>query len=157
MPVTPLDMPVLLQVNGICFCILWWRHVFTTLIRAAVAVVICWSLHMAEVLVIYSRMDSRPSIVQGMETHPVAIIISIILLFSSNSPELFQRSIAVSRVTKRSRIVGIMRTFIVPNAIRVLSAIKSLHDATIWKLIAKSNMLIRKIFSIRILYKCDLW
>lgn len=153
-------MPVLLQVNGICFClILWWRHVVTTLIQAAASVVvICWRLHMAEVLVIYSQMDSRPALVREiMEVHHVAIIISIILLFSSNLPELFQHSIAVSRVTKQSRIVGIMRIFIVLNVIRVLSAIKYLHAATIWKLIAKSSMLIRKIFSIRILYICDLW
>lgn len=158
MPVTPLDMPVLLQVNGICFCLLWWRHVVTTLIQAAAVVVIFWSLHMAEVLVIYSQMDIRPSIVREiMEAHHVAIIILIILLFSSNLPELFQHSIAVYRVTKLSQIVGIMRIFIVPNAIRVLSATKCLHVATIWKHIARLNMLIRKIFSIRILYICDLW
>lgn len=29
-------MPVLLQVNEVWFCILWWRHVVTTLIQAVI-------------------------------------------------------------------------------------------------------------------------
>jgi hypothetical protein len=143
-------VPVLLQVIEVWSSILWWRHVVTTLVQEVI-----WWVRMEIIVALYtiSWMDTLPII----RHHRVVIITLTIQLYLFNFPEHFQYYIAASVATKRYQIGGIMLTYIVHKSTNVPCATKFSLVVIIWKPTVKLNMLIKKIYFIDNLYKCDVY